>query len=98
MIFTLLCASLVINALTSHVFITSCNLDLQVPEVKVEEGTSRTLSHVGVPHHERVLVGGRICCDGVGRINPKSLILEGVMRSRKYSQIITSYLKVLFHP
>lgn len=55
--------------------------DLQVPEVKVEEGTSRTLSHVGVPHHERVLVGGRICCDGVGRINPKSLILEGTRDS-----------------
>lgn len=51
------------------------------PETNEEESSSRTLSHVGVPHHERVLVGGRICCDGVGRINPKSLLLEGTRDS-----------------
>jgi len=50
--------------------------------VKTEdESSSLSLSHVGVPHHERVLVGGRICCDGVGRINAKSLLLEGTRDS-----------------
>jgi len=40
-----------------------------------------SLEHVGVPHHERVRVGGRICCDGIGRLNAKSLLLEGTRDS-----------------
>jgi len=47
------------------------------------ESQPLTLAHVGVIHHERVWIGGRICCDSVGggRLNPKSLLLEGTRDS-----------------
>jgi len=35
------------------------------------------LEHVGVTHRDTVRVGGRICCDGIGRLNAKSILLEG---------------------
>lgn len=43
------------------------------------------LEHVGVVHHGAVHVGGRICCDGIGRLNAKSLLLEGTMEESRGS-------------
>lgn len=38
-------------------------------------------SHVGLPMQEPVTVVGRVCCDGNGRLNANSLLLEGSMDS-----------------
>jgi len=48
-----------------------------------EDGVTPTLAHAGVIHQERVWIGGRICCDSVGggKLNPKSLLLEGTRDS-----------------
>ena len=35
------------------------------------------LSHVALPTQEEVVVVGRICCDSNGKLNAKSVLLEG---------------------
>jgi DNA polymerase alpha subunit B len=35
------------------------------------------LVHLALPTQEEVTVAGRVCCDSHGKLNPKSVVLEG---------------------
>lgn len=34
-------------------------------------------AHLALPTQEEVTVAGRVCCDSNGKLNPKSVVLEG---------------------
>jgi DNA polymerase alpha subunit B len=52
-------------------------------------------SHVALPSQEEVTVAGRVCCDSNGKLNAKSLVLEGSidMSSGKTIPVDLSQLK-----
>ncbi|XP_078001014.1 DNA polymerase alpha subunit B-like [Glandiceps talaboti] len=53
------------------------------------------LSHVALPLQETITVAGRVCCDGNGRMNSQSVMLEGSVESSagKRVSLLLSSLK-----
>jgi len=64
-------------------------MEEQDDDAEAQQGQTE-LAGVGLPTQEAVVVAGRVCVDGEGKLNAKSVLLEVSVQSRLPCAMLTS--------